>query len=269
MSKILTVFKLAFTAALFVIFMALFAVPNVLKYLDNASMTLETYATSTNAPIEAPAILVCAINPRTGMGWKNATVGATGADFYQRACGETEAENITKCIIENTFPLKQSILNYTRLRGFQTFDSQVPVGLCQLAMNGSTILPFGDSFGNSGLAGTSLTLNHSLDHFINFFDRRFFFMSTNAEAVPGFRMTLKAQSEPKQLMYNLRVVKYSRRRTTRNPCNEENDYSFSACLTYKVESLVGCSPAWNTNKVSHIFTDRLGALMPKSIPMFM
>ena len=163
---------------LFLVFLLLFGIPSLNKYMKNESLEVVSVdSESSYKPVLAPSIVICPTNPNTSIGWKIEkeildTVSISDSlQFYKFICGS--AENLSDCILDKSYSLEESIFRFTsagsRFKEFQslghfTTDITLPLnGQCHKLENNATILPGGRSLEEGFL---TLTLNSSLNFLI-------------------------------------------------------------------------------------------------------
>merc|ERR1712168_1252908 len=94
--KILPVLKVSYVCLLFGGFVHLFAVPAITSYLDDGNL-IQNFHERAEAPIKAPTISICAMNPSTTQGWKMNTF-FNPKNISNAACGDTVEEDFASCI---------------------------------------------------------------------------------------------------------------------------------------------------------------------------
>ena len=173
--------KLFFILSLFLIFLFLFGIPNVKKFLRDESFVVQSLKTeSPTNPIPGPSIVVCPVNPITAIGWKISLDKFADWDDISRTfsfvCGAEP--DLHSCIWDKTYSLEEAVIEFSSAGSddefgsaghFKTDITLSGLGQCHTLENNVTILPGGRSLAEGFL---SLTLNSSLDYFIrNWFKR--------------------------------------------------------------------------------------------------
>ena len=190
MSNLLAVVKVGFAITLFGVFVGLFALPNISKYLDDESMVIESHKSPTEA-IAAPLVTLCPNNPRSALGWKDDNLSMSTSDFFASVCGGVLGDP-AECVRDKTYSLEESIFQYTippnqnsslQVRnstdgGFETELTFAPAGLCRTFRRNSTILSMLNSLRRGGL---SFTLNSSTAFMLLLSDHTFTYFSLNVK----------------------------------------------------------------------------------------
>ena len=176
--------KLFVITMLFLIFLLLFGIPSVNKYIKNESLEVVSVdSESSYKPILAPSIVICPTNPNTSIGWKiekkilDSLTILDSLQFYKFICGSVE--NLPDCILDKSYSLEESIFRFTsagsRFKEFPslghfTTDITLPLhGQCHKIESNATILPGGRSLEEGFL---TLTLNSSLNFMIRLILRK-------------------------------------------------------------------------------------------------
>ena len=83
-----------------------------------------------------------------------------------------------------------------------------------------------------------LLLNASLNYVADFHDPNFFMHTANPVIIPGVSLELKP-SQGFVLNY-IELIKHSNMDRAQQPCEDREDYSFTACVKNSVSSKAGC-----------------------------
>ena len=107
------VLRLLITAALFTIFVSIFALPSYNKYL-NAGIFIDKSLVK-RKKTDTPSVTFCALNNETDLGWKTKTkvkkdLGTTWVDLY---CDNKQTvDNTVACLDVVTFNLNETIRDF-------------------------------------------------------------------------------------------------------------------------------------------------------------
>ena len=230
-----------------------FGLPNLRKYLKDESvevMSKEILKSST----QAPAITICPINPNSGVGLKTNQTKQPNDTFFKMMCGQWEtAQDIEKCVIEQTYKISEAVPNISHAGSFlhfkpsknsEQFTTDITCigcgwGQCYTLEKNATIL----TFGKLEFGPLTFALNKSLNFDIFFHDKRFFYISMNPGMTPGFRLSFRQKDNLTRIV-SLKAIKQVKRNTFSNPCHEDTEYSFTDCIREKIEDEVGCLLPW-------------------------
>ena len=178
-----------FLITLCVLFVQMFGRPSVTRFLLQ-EVTVKTSVEDTCHGNVLPAVTLCAVNPDTESGWRNASIktGPVGwDDFLASECNATTPAQVYDCIAERTFSRDEVVLDTRIVRGGQVDSAETLVWrkdvTVTVAGNCFTLLHpkhIGTSYYTDRL---DFTLNSSLKYYIFLHDPDFFLVNINIRSL--------------------------------------------------------------------------------------
>ena len=242
------------------LFLFYFGIPAVERYQENETMVV-TSAEPTDG-IEAPAITIQAM-------WKDYKPPKT--NIIADKCGQ--AENITECIINSTYSLKEIVLHAGL--GYKVnktlMNSELWTESFANANYGrSYTLKFNHRMGPDYYEDSPmLYLNHNLSYHIFVHDKRFFLSNENPLALPTVQRRFDPESS--NHLFHLTLTETRKLNLPRKPCIQDSDYNFNNCvimsLTQKVTftchlSHITCHLSPITCHMSPVTCHQIGCHLP-------
>ena len=237
-----SVAKSAIQLALLATFLCVFGVPSVIRYFEKRVLTV----TSERYPgeVRPPAITVVAFNSSHG-GWKQ-SVPSTDFEALETVCGQ--AENITRCVLENSNSLQETV--HAEL-GFQQNSSLMAPELWREDLTASwyglsyTLVyphPKGTAWRTDAI-NLHVNVSDGLTRRIFIHDPDFFLLSINPLALPVNLYSLQAQSG--RFYFSIALTEHIGLNTPSNPCVEDPGYRFIVCVKESLSGRFGCRLPWD------------------------
>ena len=148
------------------------------------------------------------------------------------------------CINDETYSLNETVDSvllgttlYTGQENFTSDISYIGAGICNTLEINEKI---GSTFGS-----IKVFLNKTMNYAIFVHDSEFFFYSSNAKAIPGFRKILDIKDEVGLILIpNVEVIQFNKLPRNASPCEEDPNYSLKICIKKAVINYVGCRLPW-------------------------
>ena len=225
--------KLSVIVVLFALCFAYFTLPSLKEYM--AQQIIVTTSEEKVNEVLAPAVTVCALNPRVGIDEIHKA--------FQIFCANVT--DVRKCFDNATFNFSSTIVNATK--GYSPYDSSLmnpslwfsevtlpSAGKCYTL---NTSLKLEQDF----MTGTiRLMLKRELNYWLFIHDINYFVQNQNPFGVPvNFRAVGPGQGWNK--VYKFRTVK---RKNIKN-CNSDPSYKFTACVRSSLSKTAGCRLPWD------------------------
>ena len=239
--KAILLIKTGLQISLLVIFLVLFGWPAIQRY--QAHTILVTTETSEPEPagVVTPTVTVCARNTATGLGWRKRSGDITSnKDVLRHQC--SSEGDIATCILENTFNFSE-VVGFARLGavgGQPLMDDSIWTPDFTWMRDGRCYtLGYKKNIGDD-IEKDSLWLfsNDSTKHQVIFVhDPNFFAMNDNPKALSMTRFKVLKDDN---VMYRISLVKHVLLNRPANPCEEDIEYNFVACVKESFSKEVGC-----------------------------
>ena len=238
--------KVSFILSLVGIFLVLFGIPSLEQYLNQGIFVEISTDTSPDGLVNAPAVTLCPENPDTAVGWKSGSnVSLAVKSVYDTACSRLNGEKLINCVNNFTYSLDEIMVSKLKNKkdNVSSDITWAHHGMCHTFMKSDRI-------------GSQTTTTHrdyprfnsKLKYQVFIHDPDFFFPTRNPKAHPGFFVSLPKSEEASNLMYiqNMEIIEHRNINLKKNPCIENPEYSFSACLKDAVIRSVGCRLPWSS-----------------------
>ena len=179
-----------------------------------------------------PAVTIC---PNNGFpAWQN----NSNTSLFGENCGyDLVGTNLTDCVKNKTFDeedsIKKLVLN-TYEKQNVTWTEGITVasfGRC-FSLNDTIILDFKTQW--------NLMFHNKTDALVFVHDPQFFLLSENPRTIPKFIKIVDKQDLKKYQLSNFEVVRHVLLSTHDQPCEENENYSFTACIHNWVSQKSGC-----------------------------
>ena len=230
---------------LFGMFVYIFGKPAVERYLDKKVMVVMSRRETGGTP--APALTIVVRRNDTGTGWKKEV--SWGKDYVSALCGEPgQDQSIIDCIEENTF--EQSEISQSVYLGLGAFSKEVKDPWIEdftysfmgrtYTLNITKNLRY-DSLTDS-LLRIGLEPNLMYDIFIH--DPKYFYATRNPESeAPSVRKAVN----PAELSYYypFALTEVEELDVPKDPCNNDPDYNFRACIKESISRKADCKTKWD------------------------
>ena len=240
----LALFKTIFILALFLAFLIEFGLPSLQQYL--AAGILVSVAEKRMENVTAPTITVCALNPHTGLGWRNLSLVQS---YYEAACGDLEGDNLMNCLKESTYEMEDfmDIESYQTYLNFSaSFDVTVAsLGRCYSMHSGMSI--GSTTYDNS----IGVPLKRGLAYKLFIHDLNYFLLSKNPKAVPVASIDIASDIGHYSSMFlSIEIILHQKKNLESRPCRSDEHYDLSTCISFAGEHQVGCRLPWNQQRFS-------------------
>ena len=253
---LLAVAKVTYVGVLAVFFLFFFGYPALQRYLERAVLIKVSTVSleGENGGLLPPAITFCALTPRLPY-----SAGRKNSSGELHHVIEAECENLSnhidiqKCIEEKTFKLDEILLgavdgmvnpkNLLNKTFWTSYMTVTTYGNCYMLRYRQ---PFSADFEEHSIW---LHLRSDLIYDVYFHDPNFFLITQNLMAIPkaSIRKRKVPQADMEFDMYPLMVTERRNINRPSNPCVEELDYDFMACVTDSVVAKIGCRYPWDQN----------------------
>ena len=226
---------------LFGLFLYFFGIPAVERYQEKKVLVVKSVRDT--GGLEAPAVTIIVKRNTTHTGWKTGLL--VGNNPVEKFCGPKKRGNstITACIEKKTFNLSEisnnvymGVWRYSRpanvvwsedfahsYHGRQyTFHIDKKLGMGK---------PYQDFL--------RIRFKPNNEYVLFFHDPRYFYISRYPEGAPP---SVQKIVDPGKLpyYYRLGLTEVSEYNHLENPCNEDPDYNFNACVKERFARVVGC-----------------------------
>ena len=219
------------------IFLKFFGFKSFHRYLSGGT-TVDRKQRSSET-LDAPAIMVCAKNPITKIGWKNLTVLQVVTRSMCR--NAKDAKELTDCIDGKTYSFKEVIIDAKDSEDKDLLDETAWEESLRWFIIGKCYFRKLDdgAIGFSGKKALKLTLNFNLEYYVMLGDPN---PSANPKTTPRVLLSLKSNGGFKAIYID--VVEHIKLNDKDYPCEVSDDYSFTNCIRTKVLKKVGCRTKW-------------------------
>ena len=243
--------KVCLYGFLFFLFLVFFGVPSLEKYQRQETISISTRKLTKG--IEAPPVTILAFNNNTGYGWKSKT-NATG--FSDRRfrfslldhCNEINQTDLKACISNDTFQLTEVLktARFGMMKGSSlNLKDSSWTGDIAATDNGRYFTWDPQTIISPNLTDfVFMSVSKSFKFFILVHDKNFFIMNSNPLGPPASKYEFDGstmQSHYQELV----LIEHQRLNLDHQPCEEEKDYSFSACVKESLAEKVGCRRPWD------------------------
>ena len=188
--------------------------------------------------IKAPAVTICPRNPRYG--WRD-VMDMPHKDIIQHQCRESENE-LADCIESNTFNLSDIVRGATI--GYKSRKPLTDPGLWSVDFEyvkygRCYTLNYPENIGPDYMTDAIyLLLDLKLNHRIYVHDKNYFVPTSNPLSLPTVRIDILTNSSFNH--YNmLTLTQLHELDVPSDPCEENTDYSFRACVKERLSKEVG------------------------------
>ena len=249
--NIITFLKIAFSLLLFILFIFFFGFPSWEKFQAKEVMSNKRKVNPTESI--TPAVTICALDKKTRQGWKysnvkkgmgngknegnkkdDITLSKYKLDILSYHCEGNEL--LTDCINNETFNLTETVKNANMGDYQDIFNttywidelSYFGLGKCH-TLNNSVSL---------GSSHFQFFLNRSLNYAVVIHDPNYFMLTANPSTMPYLYLDMDA-SQGNKLVY-IEAVEYININRPDQPCNDQEHYSFTACVKTSVSATIGC-----------------------------
>ena len=241
--------KLTLQLFLLGLFLHIFGLPALDRYLDKKVMVVKSMEKSDGIPI--PAITIVVDGAADEFGWKTKIgIGKKLTEKQFQQANTTEI--LVGCIEKQTYNLSEisSGIKMRRSREADIFDDPVKdqnwiedythtyFGRIHILDHSIQLKAWSHLNRNSmRLDLKSVGPNHSYD--LYFHDPKYFYFNVNPE--PGFPLVHK-KVDPVQLTYRFAIglTEVVELEVPEDPCNADRDYNFKDCMKEYIASRVGC-----------------------------
>ena len=262
MSRCQTISKLILQVLLFALFLRIFGLPAVERYLDKKVIVVTSVEKAESIPI--PAITIAVKSAANGNGWrKHGGVQKVVRKFCKKA---KTIDTLVACIERNTYNLSE--ISSGMKMGVGAITGKIFANKSEVKdqnwIEDYTHTYFGRIYtldhsvqlkSTSYLKGDSIRIDlrnqSDEEHYryeLYFHDPKYFYLNLNSE--PGFpRVRKEVYPELLPYYYPIALTEVVELPYMPNdPCNEDPDYNFKECIKeYKIKK-VGCRTKWdNTN----------------------
>ena len=195
-----------------------------------------------------PALTVCALEPESSHGWKYdqwepmmeerklklKTLLENNNDLTINCNGSNE---VAECVNYKTYNLTETIIDFQAGWGNNILQSKYWMeelsfflfGKCHSLKN---YVPLTTNI-------WSISFNRSLNYIVMIHDPKYFMMTANPETVPMIFLDFDRQDDG-QIVAFLKVVKHINLDRPEQPCSDNDDYNFTACIKNSVTKKIGC-----------------------------
>ena len=228
MNKVFIFLKLAFSTTLLIAFIVFFGIPSWNKYQAGEVLINKRKILTSN--IGPPAITFCPAD-----GWKNVSDYNSSESQILQHCKETKSfEEALDCIDNETYNLTETVpMSYS---GNSIINSSSWINDVSYSLFGKC-----HTLNNSVSLGSSywyFKLDPSLSYFVAIHDPNFFMFTPNPATIPLITLDLHP-NQGIQLIY-IEIIQHIDMDRIEQPCEDREDYSFTACVKNSVSRKIGC-----------------------------
>ena len=238
--------KLILQLLLFGLFLQIFGFPSLQRYLDK-KVLLVTSLRDTDG-LEAPAVTVLVRGNKTMTGWKPTRF--MYSNFVEYFCTDPmnkKNQTITACIEEKTYNRTEiskkvalGVRHWSRpvnVVWVEDFTHSVPGRKYTFKMsNGLRVGKLSDML--------RISFQPNLQYSLYLHDERYFYISLNPESAPP---SVHKIVDPGMLpyYYRLGLTEVEELNLPNDPCNEDPEYNFNACVKETFSKRAGCKTKWD------------------------
>ena len=203
------------------------------EYLKEDVFVKISKDSSPDGTVPAPSVTVCAINPKTGLGWKSESTAQSTENGYVGyvGCDALDGSEFVDCVNAMAYDIEDIVLPNPYSQ--ENIAAEIVSTDITLAFEGKCHT-FSQERMSSEAENLKLPLlNKSLDYRIFIHDPDFFFISFNPKVYPGFKEYLPKQDENSTDLYyiqNIEIIKHDNLNLEKSPCVDYTEYDFSICL---------------------------------------
>ena len=239
--------RLVIQVWLFGMFLYLFGEPAIGRYLDKKVMVVTSKRETGGT--EAPALTIIAREPGTSIGWKK---NMSGTNFIDSFCGGlSRSQSITGCIEENTYNISEISQSVNiGLPGSSGYSNPIKESWIEdftySPMGRSHTLNMTKKLRYKSLTDNILriTLDKRLEYYVFIHDLKFFYTTSNPESeAPSVRKTVEKDTIP--IYYPFALTEVEEMDVPHDPCNDNPDYNFRACVKESFAKKIGCKTRWD------------------------
>ena len=228
-----------------IVFFMFFGLPQLQRFLDKNVMTISTKRNT--GGIEAPAvtIVISKLDDSLGSGWKNMSKLATSNDIIQHQC---DNENITNCILKNTYSLEGVVqdarIGFTKRQfmlepSFWIEDFTTTVKGRSYTLNITRQIGLDDSIDQ-----LFFIMKYGFKYEIYIHDKTYFVLNTSPFGPPTIYRRFLADSTL-NYYYRLAMIEHRKLNLQTSPCEEDTHYNFNACIKRSLSRMFGCRLPWD------------------------
>ena len=226
---------------LFGLFLYFFGIPAVERYQEKKVLVVKSVRDT--GGLEAPAVTIIVKRNTTHTGWKKPDLYVS--NFVQNSCGTKKRKNqtITACIEKRTFDRSEictavniGVGRYSRPANVAwTEDFAHSYNGRQYTFNIDKKLRMGKPIQDF----LRIRFKSNLEYVLYFHDPRYFYISRYPERAPP---SVQKIVDPGKLpyYYRLGLTEVNEYNHLENPCNEDPNYNFNACVKERFARMVGC-----------------------------
>ena len=258
--------KIGFSLILLIIFIFFFGIPSWKKFQAKEVMINQRKINQIEGI--TPAVTICALNTVTLQGWKYSHIkkendkkkgNAKDNRNKRNALKDDEAEDditlsnyrnsflslhcegsqlLDDCINKETFNLTETI-KFARAGGFPYRNIiNTTFWIDELSFFGSGKCHTLNNSVSLGSSEFQFILYRSLTYQVFLHDPNYFMISANPSTIPNLYLEFDG-IEGNQLVY-IEAVRHINIDRPDQPCNNQKDYSFTACVKTSVSRKIGC-----------------------------
>ena len=236
--------KLILQMLLFCVFLYTYGIPSIRKLAQQNTIVIKTKK-YTNG-IQAPSITIAANSRGNEIGWKKK---AEHEDILQHQC-----ENFTSvedCLNSETYPwhffIKDTLLGYSEkvplINQTNIWNPDFTYASYGRSYTFHPKLRIGPSYWTDQVI-IPLDKNFSYGIFVH--ERNFFVLNENGATMPfKFIRLLPDAFNDFKFYYKISAIQHIEKNVPEDPCVEDNEYSFTACVKENLARKFGCRPSWD------------------------
>ena len=246
----LAMVKLILQVVLFGIFLYMYGEPAIAKLAKQSTIVIKERA-HTNG-IGAPSITISARGRDSLLGWKKKSAAITRAktnDMIVHQC--RNFSSVEECLNSETFNrsdvIKDTLVGFERRLSLMNKDkiwssdfTYVRSGRSYTVHPEMLIGPLDDRDQIIVL----LDNNYAYDIFVH--EKNFFMLNDNRCTFPSvnFKIVPKA-SDNYRFYHKISATQHMELNVPEDPCVEDTQYSFAACVKENLAKKIGCRPSWD------------------------
>ena len=238
--------KLLLQLLLLGLFLHIFGLPAMQRY-QAKEVLLVTSLRDTDG-LEAPAVTIVVSRNETLTGWKSNN-GFKYYNWVEHLCKNYLSENqsIVACIEEKTFNLSEISKKVTLGIGRRSRPAEV--NWTEDFTHSSTGRQYTLKIDKRLSVGKlthliRIRLQPNLVYSIFFHDEKYFYISRNpVSGPPSVQKIVDPQKLP--YYYQIGLTEVKELNLPNDPCNEDPDYSFNACIKESFTKTAGCRTKWD------------------------
>ena len=228
-----------------IVFFWFFGLPQLHRFFERNVMTITTKRNTGGIDAPSVTIVIKRLDDHLGSGWKNLSSLATLTDIVQHQCGN---ENITNCIIDNTYSLEEviqdSFIGFTKHQSL--LDTSFWIEDFTATVNGRSY-----TFNISRKIGSDdsvdqlfFIMKHGFKYQIYVHDKKYFVQNYNPFGPPTLFRRFNANSTL-NYYHSLGMIEHRKLNLQRSPCEEDTNYNFNVCIKQSLSRMFGCRLPWD------------------------